>query len=104
MKKYQYEAFGKMLDVFPEKTKYLNGRLALRLLTNGDYGLEPYGTITVNLPECTPLDSDCAFVDTNNFPDIDVWLLLHGIAEPTGRAAQSGYCCYPEFKFNRSKL
>lgn len=104
MKKYQYEAFGKMLDVFLEKTQYMGGNLAIRLLSNGDYGLEPYGVITINLPELPLLDRDCAFVDENNFPDIGDWLVLNDIAEPTGRIAQSGFCHYPEFRFNVRKL
>lgn len=57
---------------------------------------------TVNLDErCEP---NCSFVDVNNCPGIDMWLMHHGIAEPTMRWEGSGFCVYPEFRFDMDKL
>ena len=59
---------------------------------------EPWNTLTVNLD--SPCPRDCAFIDTNNNDgDILAWIVLHGLAEPTGRHGCSGYCRYPEYRF-----
>lgn len=58
--------------------------------------------ITINLDE--KCEHDCSFVDVNNCPGIDMWLMAHGFAEPTMRWEDSGFCVYPEFRFNMEKL
>ena len=67
---------------------------------------EPFAVITVNLPdEELSGDENCtAFVDVNNIPEIYDFLIDNEIAEFTGRTAYSGFCEYPEFKFNLGKL
>lgn len=63
---------------------------------------EPYGTVTVCL--YVGCGDNCAFVDTNNLPGIDTVLEKEGIAKKTGRVLQSGFCVYPEMKFNTNIL
>ena len=55
--------------------------------------------ITVNLPGATFLAQDEQFVDTNNLPGIEKWLIENNIAEPVGVSAYSGFCKYPLFRF-----
>lgn len=65
--------------------------------------IEPFGIVTVNLPESAFMPDNVQFVDTNNLPGIDRWLVENKIAEPTGIIARSGYCAYQAFKFNAPK-
>lgn len=65
--------------------------------------IEPFGIVTVNLPESEFMPANVQFVDTNNLPGIDRWLMENKIAEPTGVIARSGYCAYQAFKFNAPK-
>lgn len=99
MEKKLYELNG--YKVYIEKTKYAyNGRLAVQAYVVEDDGwVEPYGTITVNLPNEQITDKDCGFVDENNMPFISEWLEENGLAEITGRIGMSGYCFYSEMRF-----
>lgn len=84
-----------------------NNRLFLGLGCVGEGYCEPYADVTVNIPEAflTGEDfEDCAFVDTNNMPNIVSWLESNGFAKRTGMEACSGYCRYPEMKFDFEKI
>ena len=65
----------------------------------------PYATLTVNIPEVTPSNNHCVFLDINNCP----WVLhlliaiLH-IGELTNNVASSGFCTYPEIEINPDEL
>lgn len=105
MKFFEYCSYGINEMVAFEPAKYQNGRLALQMMIQTEEGqLEPYGVPTVNFPDADVLDECCAFVDENNFPEIGLWFLEQGIAEPTGRYVESGFCAYPEFRFDTSKI
>ena len=67
---------------------------------------EPFEVITVNLPdeELSDDESCTAFIDENNLPEIYNFLINNDIAVFTGNTAISGFCEYPEFKFNLEKL
>ena len=70
---------------------------------------EPYGTLTVNLPnaitgECEIIGiKNAAYIDTNNFPWADTFL-KRGIAVDTGFTKQSGFCEYPLYQFDEGWL
>lgn len=99
MEKKMYELNG--CKVYLEKTTYANNkRLAVQAYVVEDDGwVEPYATISVNLPNEKLTDDKCTFVDGNNVPFIEEWLEKNGIAEPTGRVAFSGFCIYSEMRF-----
>ena len=96
-----------------------NGTLALMMLCRPDeyeegyysqFGrsaegpyVSPYGVATVNLQESDMLPVDEQFVDENNMPGIGKWLQENGIAQPTGKLACSGFCCYEAYRFNAPK-
>lgn len=82
------------------------GRMYLGLLTvDPDYGCyEPYCDITVNLPDEELSGEDCAFVDVNNASFLPDFLEANGLAEPTGLYGFSGWCAYPEYRFNMAEV
>lgn len=81
-------------------------RMYLGLLTiDPDFGFpSPYCDITVNLPDEDLSGENCAFVDTNNAPFLPEFLESNGIAEPTGMYGFSGWCAYPEYRFNMGEV
>ena len=96
---------GNVHDAYIQEDAYaVNGRIFLGLWTNdldcpGGY-FEPYCDITVNLPREPLTGKSCAFVDVNNAPFITRFLEENGLAEPTGVMGFSGWCAYPEYRFN----
>lgn len=98
MKKFNYKG-DYIIPVFGNYVS--NGSLALQFKMLDD---TPYATVTVNLVDETP-DEDCAFLDVNNLGDnIAVWLFANGFGKLTGKVGFSGFCIYPEFKFNREMI
>ena len=61
--------------------------------------LELFADITINLPESESLPFGTQFVDVNNYPWIDEWLIDNSIAEPAGIFVRQGHCYYPAFRF-----
>ena len=59
-----------------------NNSLYVGMTTAEDGFPEPYGDVTVNLLSSVP--PYCAFVDTNNMPELEDFLVKNGIAEFTG--------------------
>lgn len=102
MKTYTMNYWGNQWNIFLSQEKYdNNGRLAVLAFTTDDG--EYFGDITVNLDDPLPI-GDYAFVDTNNSPWAVELLEKNGIAQPTGGYARSGFCLYPVYKFDLSKL
>ena len=79
-----------------------NNSLYVGMATAEDGFPEPYGDVTVNLLSSVP--PYCAFVDTNNMPELEDFLVKNGIAEFTGLMQKSGYCSYPLYQFNVEKM
>lgn len=85
---------------------YDGGGLAIEMLYYDDefQSYMPFGMLTVNIDsvKCEP---DCAFVDTNNNGrDIVGWIVENELGEITNKTAKSGYCIYPEVRFNLDKV
>lgn len=79
-------------------TQYYNGNLAILLAgSNGDYDV-----ISTNFDFLGI--KGAAYVDVNNFPDIEDLLLKTGIAEKTPLTKQSGFVTYPLYIFNMEIL
>ena len=79
-----------------------NSSLYVGMTTMEDGFPEPYGDVTVNLLAAVP--PYCAFVDTNNMPELEDFLVKNGIAEFTGMMQPSGYCNYPLYLFDAEKM
>ena len=80
-----------------------NGNLYVGLVTNEEGYPEPWSNLTVNLS--VNCDKDCGYIDTNNNgTEIVEWLITNKLGRLTGKMRTSGWCIYPEFKFNMEKL
>ena len=88
-------------NVTIETSKYMLGdNLAIRLIEETG---EPFAILSVNLPEWT-LPNDKAFVDTNNCPWAEKFIADNKLGRPTGIKGTSGYCTYPQYRFDVEKL
>lgn len=79
-----------------------NKSLYVGLTTSEEGYSEPYGNLTVNLSVEAP--KYCAFVDTNNMPGAEDFLVKNKIAVFTGLTQSSGFCTYPLYLFNPERL
>ena len=103
MKTFPLENYGTTRPIQLQVAAYMNGNLAIEMITWEDGCPEPWNTLTVNLTwQC---EKDCAFIDTNNNgKEILIWLKKHELAAPTGRELKSGFCTYPEYRFQEALL
>ena len=60
---------------------------------------EVFGVITVNLESSKDLPADEQYVDVNNYPEIENWLIDNNLASPLGRTETSGRINYPLYRF-----
>ena len=65
---------------------------------SGNEYWEVYGNVTVNLD--APAMDGCSWVDTNNLRHLIDRLHDIGAFEYTGRMQMSGYCAYPEVRWD----
>ena len=91
---------------------YVNGNgtyIGLRTWNEEYQFWESYCDITVNIPysgvnlKSTERIVEC-FVDTNNEPELDRWLVESGFAYYTNKHGQSGFCTYPVLRFDMRKV
>lgn len=65
---------------------------------------EPFATLTVNFGDEIP-DKTRAYIDTNNCPWAEEFLVENSIAKPVkGCYHISGYCLYPLYEFDLTKV
>lgn len=89
--------FGSWNDVSIDMNTYVHGnRLAISLLSAMDGFL---CTLSTNIVEEELTDEKCFFVDTNNCPFAERFLVDNHLATPTGRLGLSGFCVYPEYRY-----
>lgn len=98
--------FGRQTSLALARLSYSHGdNLAVMAYEASDGELEPYATLTVNLPDCAfLLGENQAFLDANNHPWALEWLERNGIAKRTGLYATSGFCDYPMVTFDPERL
>lgn len=103
-----YKSYDTEYKIKLQITEYQDGQFALNALCWDDElnFWDNFGTITVNLNYTNndPAPENCAYVDTNNMPDIEDWLKENKIAEYTGKKKVSGYCTYPLYKFDIQRI
>ena len=93
------------LEVQMEINNYSNNNgMYIGILSRDDdgEGFECYGDITVNLENKAP--DYCAYVDINNMPEMERFIVDNDLGEFTGITQKSGYCEYPLYLFNVDKL
>lgn len=81
-------------------TYYCGDNLAIYLITEDG---ETFAILSVNVPEWI-LPKDKAFVDTNNCPWAEKFIADNKLGRPTGITGTSGYCTYPQYRFDMEKL
>ena len=105
LKVYELEdSEGNKLKLYPIiRTYQKGGRLAIELV---DEQYELFTYLTVNLQHEMSKDNDksLAFVDTNNNKWAEGYIESHNLGTKTGFYGLSGYCTYPEYRFDLSKL
>lgn len=103
MKTYPLEHNGTTQQIQLEVKTYSNNNLAIVMNTIKRGKVKSEKMLTVNFPVSMP--ANCACIDTNNnSTDILAWIIRHGLAIPTGRTIESGFCNYPEYLFRVSVL
>lgn len=98
-----YSRFGKTHRIQLVFQMYTEGNLGIEMYVHEHREVEPWGMLTINLDG--KRSKDCAFIDINNHGyEIMKWIEKHGLGHPTGRIGQSGYCIYPEVRFEAELL
>ena len=98
------ESYGTSYDICIEASSYVHGGgFALELLFISDDDLEPYSNLTVNIAARSS-GHDCAYIDTNNLPEAESLIKQYKLGKPTGRIGYSGYCSYPEYRFDMKEV
>ncbi len=64
---------------------------------------EPYAKITTNIPPSSLLDYNEQFVNEIERPEIGAWLIVNGIAKPTGKYIVTEEGVLEAFRFNLPK-
>ena len=86
-------------EVNIEITSYANNKsLAIQLWCEDG----PFATLTVNLDG--EREEGCQYVDVNNCPWAEQFIYKYKLGTFTGNIGYSGFCAYPEFKFNIEEL
>ena len=100
----QYKSkWGTVDDLELNINSYLNNKsLFLELINTGGEYPEPYGNITVNLSESVP--DYCAYVDTNDMPEVEQFIMENKLGVFTGFEMMSGFCTYPLYMFDPERL
>ena len=87
---------GEELSVMVNVRSYNNGRPALELLEEDmEYGLTPYATATVNLPDVLLQPNEVLIKDYAENEGILQFLVENNIVVPTQNGVQSGYVWVP---------
>lgn len=87
------------VEVNIEVTSYANNEtLAIQLWCEDG----PFAVLTVNISDVHR--EGCQYVDTNNCPWAERFIDLYNLGTPTGNYGMSGFCFYPEYKFNIEEL
>lgn len=92
-------------DVICVPREYGNGTLAIEMISveNGSAD-EPFTVLTVNLDNPFTQSDTRAYLDTNNNPWAEKFVKTNRIAKDEYITDASGYCRYPLYSFNLSRL
>lgn len=100
---YTYKHYNQTFKLVLKKSTYANNKRFAAYLA--DLNDDMVAMITVNLD--APLSKNASninFVDTNNSPDIENFLIANKIAKPTHNLGFSGFWTYPEYEFDLTKF
>ena len=102
---FKFPFLGKTYEIFFKTEHYAyNGNLALQAYTKEG---EPFADVSVNVMGALSAEEgkDHICVDVNNLPMASFGEIVKaGVLTPTGRQAQSGFCTYPIYKVDFTKI
>lgn len=93
---------GAVEQVFLTVSAYPNNTMYVGLMADDGGTSKLYGNVTVNLMDSVP--SYCAFVDTENMPELEEFLERNGIAECSSLSQKRNNCSFPLYVFNPKRL
>ena len=97
---YDLERDGEIVTLIFERSTYkANNRLSITLLNAEDW--EDYADVTKNIIDIPLSNPNCAFLNCNDEPWLEEWLISLGVAKPTGHVAGR---YYPEYEFDAEFL
>lgn len=82
---------GESYEIHPEIATYAGGRTAICLWMEGEYGPEPFGKVTINMPEVHLNPGEVLVKDWAENEVIFSTLVEFGWLIPTGREVISGW-------------
>lgn len=92
-------------DVLAFRCTYADKRNILALLLNDAKDGSPFATISVNLEDEYMIGDTCyTFLDTNNCPWAEDFIISNNLGEPTDIYGYSGFCKYPLYKIDIDKF
>ena len=102
IKVYEYKENRNIAKVALFKMNYKNNNNLAILMYDVKYKTV-YSVLTVNLVDYIE-EFNCAFIDTNNVPNALKFIRENKLGVKTGKSGISGFCIYPEVRFDLSKM
>ena len=100
MKFMEINVYGNTYKVAAMKGRYMNNdTLAIQLVCEDGC---PFTMLTVNISGIA--EDNYAYVDTNNFSEVEKFIKENKLGSFTGVYGYSGYCRYPLYRFYKTKL
>ena len=96
-----------MVGYFTIHKYWYNGRTCLKIRAkeklSEDY-FESFCDVTVNLPNAELSSENLIFLDVNNAPWLEQFMIDNGFGMPTGRFRTSGFVNYPLYLCDMKKI
>ena len=96
-----------MVGYFTIHKYWYNGRTAIKIRAKeklSEEFFEPFCDVTVNLPNAELSSDNLIFLDVNNAPWLEQFMIDNGFGMPTGRFRTSGFVNYPLYLCDMKKI
>ena len=96
-----------MVGYFTIHKYWYNGRTCVKIRAKEklpEEFFEPFCDVTVNLPNAELSSENLIFLDVNNAPWLEQFMIDNGFGMPTGRFRTSGFVNYPLYLCDMKKI
>ena len=96
-----------MTGYFTIHKYWYNGRTCVKIRAKEKLSedfFEPYCDVSVNLPFADLESDNLIFIDVNNAPWLEEFMISNGFGMPTGRIRTSGFVNYPLYLCDMKKI
>ena len=96
-----------MVGYFAIHKYWYNGRTCVKIRAKEKLSedfFEPFCDVTVNLPNAELSSDNLVFLDVNNAPWLEQFMVSNGFGMPTGRIRTSGFVNYPLYLCDMKKI